>query len=122
MTVRDAATREEISTERETAELLDVEAGLRDVLLPTRYDGLAHALTDLLDPESGLAALVDDAMVVASRSPEIPLERPAFPATKTPVTPTRDTGPSTAGTVHSGGRRPSGRTGEGVGRCRTSTR
>jgi hypothetical protein len=54
---------EAVHTELHTTELnvvamLDVEAGLRDILLPTRYDHLADDLVSLIDPEAGLAALV----------------------------------------------------------------
>ncbi|BCL17869.1 hypothetical protein [Micromonospora sagamiensis] len=44
--------------EQDVAALLDVEAGLRDILLPIRYDDLAGALADLVDIRAGLADLV----------------------------------------------------------------
>ncbi|SCL23691.1 hypothetical protein GA0074692_1629 [Micromonospora pallida] len=56
---RRAAVHPELRTaEPDVAALVDVEAGLHDILLPTRYDELAGDLADLVDPEAGLAALV----------------------------------------------------------------
>ncbi|MFI6824996.1 hypothetical protein ACIBJE_29220 [Micromonospora sp. NPDC050187] len=43
---------------RDVAAVLDVEAGLRDILLPVRYAALAGDLAGLVDTEAGLAALI----------------------------------------------------------------
>ncbi|SCL26648.1 hypothetical protein [Micromonospora inyonensis] len=53
----------------EVAALLDVEAGLRDILLPIRYDALAGALADLVDTRAGLAGLVPSTLPDQRRVP-----------------------------------------------------
>ncbi|WBB80731.1 hypothetical protein O7606_04885 [Micromonospora sp. WMMD882] len=44
--------------DRAVPALLDIEAGLRDILLPTRYAALPTNLAALLDPETALTTLI----------------------------------------------------------------